>query len=111
MQEARAQVHAEVPARPWAWCAGKIGHKCAHKSAREDNMWLCAFGPHAVGLVEMWVPFHVLRVWVHAGHRHDGHFLLFDACLLLGLVHHSSTFTSAIRVFFLDVGQAVQTHV
>ena len=57
---------AQVPAKPQSKCVGKIGCRCARESAREDNMWLCALGPHAVGLVEMWVLFHVLRVRVHA---------------------------------------------
>ena len=42
------------------------------------------FGPHVVGLMEMWVLFHVLQGWAHAGSRHDRHFALLDIHLLLG---------------------------
>ena len=64
---ARAWVPAQVPAKPWARCAGKIGCTCARERSPEDIMWLWAFSPHAVGLVEIRVPFHTLRVRVHAG--------------------------------------------
>ena len=66
MLEVCARVPAKVPAKPRAGCAGQIGRTGIRKSACEGNMWLCAFGPHAVVLGEMRVPFHALQVRVHA---------------------------------------------
>ena len=51
-----AGVPAKVPAMPQAGYAGMIGCGCARKSAGENNMWLCAFGPHAVDFL---VPYFV----------------------------------------------------
>ena len=99
--EGRAQVPAKVPAKLRVGCVGKIGCRCALKSAREDNMWLCAFGPHAVGLVEIWVPFHTCGSECMLGRGTTG--------TLYGPIHAfcwawsvilACTFTSVIRVFF-----------